>query len=347
MKKPYEVLKEEMKNQGLIQRELALRTGVSEKHISTVLSGSKSISPSCAKKLEYVLGISASYWLSLESDYALFKIEDAEKNSISEEEYAIFDTIKEVISELENLHQISRGKTLENKILYTRHYLRVSSLCELDGLKHILTNQLLYKSKMLDAPYLYAFSKLIDVINKKIPKCECEEKRLILKLFEIKSYMFHDENQILNDINYLLNDIGIQVNVIKDFGRENQIGMIVKNDNQSYSVFVSAKDNYADIFWFKLFHLLSLIAFNKVEKYYFDYLNSSHDVVRATSYAKNILLNQFNYRDFINEKDFSLKSISSFSEFNNVCNFIVIGRLKEEGYLDKSAFPRERIKYHF
>ena len=51
MKKPYEVLKEEMKNQGLIQRELALRTGVSEKHISTVLSGSKSISPSFAKKL--------------------------------------------------------------------------------------------------------------------------------------------------------------------------------------------------------------------------------------------------------------------------------------------------------
>ena len=83
MKKPYEVLKEEMKNQGLIQRELALRTGVSEKHISTVLSGSKSISPSFAKKLEYVLGISASYWLSLESDYALFKIEDAEKNSIT------------------------------------------------------------------------------------------------------------------------------------------------------------------------------------------------------------------------------------------------------------------------
>ena len=82
--------------------------------------------------------------------------------------------------------------------------------------------------------------------------------------------MFHDENQILNDINYLLNDIGIQVNVIKDFGRENQIGMIVKNDNQSYSVFVSAKGNYADIFWFKLFHLLSLIAFNKVEKYYFN-----------------------------------------------------------------------------
>ena len=161
MKKPYEVLKEEMKNQGLIQRELALRTGVSEKHISTVLSGSKSISPSFAKKLEYVLGISASYWLSLESDYALFKIEDAEKNLISEEEYAIFDTIKEVISELENLHQISRGKTLENKILYTRKYLRVSSLCELDGLKHIITNQLLYKNKMLDAPYLYAFSKIM------------------------------------------------------------------------------------------------------------------------------------------------------------------------------------------
>ena len=69
MKKPYEVLKEEMKNQGLIQRELALRTGVSEKHISTVLSGSKSISPSFAKKLEYALGMDAIFWINLQANY--------------------------------------------------------------------------------------------------------------------------------------------------------------------------------------------------------------------------------------------------------------------------------------
>ena len=49
---PGETLKEVLEERNMTQLELSLRTGVSAKHISTVLSGEKNISVSFAKKLE-------------------------------------------------------------------------------------------------------------------------------------------------------------------------------------------------------------------------------------------------------------------------------------------------------
>lgn len=47
---PGETLREVMKDRNMSQQELAYRTGVTPKHISTVLNGEKNITSSFAKK---------------------------------------------------------------------------------------------------------------------------------------------------------------------------------------------------------------------------------------------------------------------------------------------------------
>lgn len=66
---PGETLKEVLDDRGLSQKELAIRTGFTEKHISTVIKGKKGISCKMAKSLEYVLGIEDSFWCNLKSKY--------------------------------------------------------------------------------------------------------------------------------------------------------------------------------------------------------------------------------------------------------------------------------------
>ena len=48
---PGETLHEFLKDRKMSQKELAIRCGVSEKHVSTVLNGKKDISLSFAKKI--------------------------------------------------------------------------------------------------------------------------------------------------------------------------------------------------------------------------------------------------------------------------------------------------------
>ena len=66
---PGDTLAEVIEDRDMSQRELAVRTGMTEKHISTVISGQKNISPAFAKKLEYALGIESSFWMNLQFNY--------------------------------------------------------------------------------------------------------------------------------------------------------------------------------------------------------------------------------------------------------------------------------------
>lgn len=66
---PGETIEEAIDEINMSQKELAIRCGYSEKHISNVINGKKNISISFAKKLEYALGMDAIFWINLQANY--------------------------------------------------------------------------------------------------------------------------------------------------------------------------------------------------------------------------------------------------------------------------------------
>lgn len=66
---PGETLTEVLQDRKMSQKELAIKTGVSEKYISAVISGQQNISSSFANKLEYALGIEKEFWMNLQANY--------------------------------------------------------------------------------------------------------------------------------------------------------------------------------------------------------------------------------------------------------------------------------------
>lgn len=79
---PGETLAEVIEDREMTQRELAVRTGMTEKHISTVIHGQKGISAAFARKLENALGIEASFWVNLQANYDRELLEFEELNRI-------------------------------------------------------------------------------------------------------------------------------------------------------------------------------------------------------------------------------------------------------------------------
>ena len=91
---PGETLKEILNDREMSQRELAIRTNVKESHISTIVNGKKPLSVSFAKRLEYALGVDASFWINLQSNYEKELADYEELNEISNEEIIILQKIK-------------------------------------------------------------------------------------------------------------------------------------------------------------------------------------------------------------------------------------------------------------
>lgn len=75
------VLEERLEVQGISHAEFARRCGRSPKLISEIIAGKASLEPETALQFEKVLGVDASIWLGIESDYQLHRAReiDAEK----------------------------------------------------------------------------------------------------------------------------------------------------------------------------------------------------------------------------------------------------------------------------
>jgi len=70
---PGEMLLEEfVKPLGITQTELALRLGVSYPRLNEIIRGKRAITPDTALRLARVVGMSADFWLGLQSDWELW-----------------------------------------------------------------------------------------------------------------------------------------------------------------------------------------------------------------------------------------------------------------------------------
>ena len=75
---PGEVLEEHLEAREMSQAELARRCGRSPKLISEIIAGKAPVKPRTALQFERALGMDASVWLDLESNYRLHLERQAE-----------------------------------------------------------------------------------------------------------------------------------------------------------------------------------------------------------------------------------------------------------------------------
>ncbi|WP_426671295.1 HigA family addiction module antitoxin [Mucilaginibacter sp. McL0603] len=75
---PGEMLLEEVEERKLKKAELAKQIGILPGHLSELFKGKRNINARLAVRLEKVLGISAEYWLGLQSAYDLAQARELE-----------------------------------------------------------------------------------------------------------------------------------------------------------------------------------------------------------------------------------------------------------------------------
>src|SRR5260221_12164246 len=82
---PGRIIAEALDREGMSQKSLSERTGISEKHLSQIINGEASITVETSLSLENALGGSASFWINLEKSYQETKAR-LERLSLLEEE---------------------------------------------------------------------------------------------------------------------------------------------------------------------------------------------------------------------------------------------------------------------
>lgn len=329
---PGETIKEVLEERQMPQEELAIRTGFSPKHISEVVNCKKGISPSFAKSLEYVFGIPASFWINLQGIYDKEILEYKEQEEIDENEVKIIDEVKKVIKYGEDLGVLQKTKTKISQIIELRNICNVKNLTYINSL---VTNQIAFrKSKTTDINIyvLYVWLRICEINAKKIETdIYYSSEKLKKNIENIKKCMFMEINKAIEQLTKIFAKCGIAFQVVQNFAGAPIQGFIKKIDNKTI-LSMTIRGTYADVFWFSLFHEIGhLLNGDVINNKFIDYTcDKSNMEENADEFARNSLINENDYQNFMNSVNFNEKTIKEFAKLQNVEPFIVVGRIEKE-----------------
>ena len=343
---PGETLIELLETRGMSQKDLAIRAGYTEKHISRIINGLAPIRVPFAVALESALGVSASFWMNLQSFYDIEIKQLEDREVITEEELSILSKLKPIVKYMQNMSILPNNLSKQESIVAVRKALSVSNLTYIPSLsvsvafrKEASTNADLY--------VLYSWLKLCDIFADRVnAEGEFCEERLKSCLPKIKALMFKNIDSVVKELTAIFSYCGIKFCVVKHFAGAPVQGFIKRNNKNEIVLCMTIRRSYADIFWFTLFHEIGHLLNGDIKTHFIDYdflVNESED--NANSFASDYLLNPESYREFINKGNYSLDSIKFFSSQQGVRPYIVIGRMQKERYLSYKAYPNEKVKY--
>lgn len=82
---PGVIIKEQLSDRGMSQKEFSARMELTEKHISRLINGEVRLTTDVAKRLEMVLGIPANIWNNLEAIYQEKRFKAEQENMMDED----------------------------------------------------------------------------------------------------------------------------------------------------------------------------------------------------------------------------------------------------------------------
>ena len=357
---PGKEIEQRLKSTGMTRRELATRTGVTEKHINTLISGERNITPSFAKKLGYVFHAketgsddpkeNARYWQDLQNKYDIFVLAEQEKNNITVEEIKVLDHLEDIINYLIVTERLAQNLCNVDKILERRKILKLSDLTLIPKLpcKGAAFRAQLATNVKIDRYVLFAWQCLCELTtDSKTAKTDLDLDLLKSKLDEVKHLMFDDLKDGCHKLQELLAPCGIAFNVVKHFRGAPVQGFIKKTDDNKLILCLTIRGGRADAFWFTLFHEIAHIFNKDHENSSVDFDSSDSEIeIKADSWARDFLIPPEKYRAFIGlRRKPTWQEIELFAHDVGVRPYIVLGRLQKDGFLEWSDYASKVVHY--
>lgn len=329
---PGRILVNLLAKENISQKELALKTGLTEKHISNIVQGKASITEDTAIKFEYAFGGKASFWINLQKSFD----ETLARLSFEKQLAAEVELIKNFpFKELANHHFISQATKPLDKIKELLKFFGVPSLKQVKHIQAVAYHQTAVKGRAVDQNAVAAWLRIGDIkykelLEKKaVPEYRAEEfKKLIPTIRELtrnKDFFNKLPDRLLQKGVILLSSPYLPKTYTS--GAVRWIGghpVIQINDH------LKNKDGL----FFTIFHEFAHVLLHDKRGDYIDYdglKSGSKQEAEADKWASETLIKELDYEKFINQNDFSIGSISRFANQIKINQDIVIGRLAHDG----------------
>lgn len=334
-----------LSREGMTQKSLGERTGLTEKHISQMINGDASITVDTSLLLENALGGSASFWINLEKNYQETKAR-LERVSLIKKEIGL-------VSKFPYKELAKRGYVEQT----TNNDKRVENLWKFFGVNSLFfvqnTEAVAYRKKAgtkVKSESIAAWLRCGELESRKMTLPEYSESKLNESLSKIKSLSTKKPEEFSKESTNILGEAGVSLVYVPHFSGTGVSGA-VRWINNIPVIQLSLFGSFADIFWFNLFHEIGhLILHGKKEKFIEfndrDLSNVQNKEKEADKFASDELIPEKVYSEFL-KKGLSKQGIIDLAQSLSIHPEIVAGRLCHDKKVkwNKVSSLRRRLKF--
>ena len=142
--------------------------------------------------------------------------------------------------------------------------------------------------------------------------------------------MFLEANEMILELKKIFSECGIVFDVVHNFAGAPVQGYIQKRKDKVL-LCMTIRQSFSDIFWFTLFHEIGHLINDDFSNQYIDYCFIESEVEKkADNFARNQLINDYDYKKFIEKGKYNISTIREFAKKEGVKPGIVIGRIQRE-----------------
>ncbi len=339
---PGEVLREELKERGISQKDFAKEIGMQATHLNAFIKGKRYINDALALKLEKHLGIPYNIWMNLHIGY-LCDCNAIEERDTAEQEARGFETI---CSELFNLRLLYKRLGISFYSCADR-VKRLKEVCSLDLLSaDKLKSQVLgmYKHSEnvdIDEKNMLTWLILNHIATQDIKLVATYEKGYATKAAEMIAKMANDRTLSISAIKECLQQYGIAYMEVEKVEKA-PVDAFSKISNHTPIITVTYRYNDLDKLAFdvihELFHIENHLSDENMAFISMEGVEYSNDPREKTAneFAQNILIptDIWNMIVSANSKDLSpyqvIKTIASEALKFGISPSIAISRYKHD-----------------
>lgn len=339
---PGKTVERSIEGLGMTQKQLAARTGLSEKHISQIVNGEASITAETALLFANAIGGTAAFWGNLDKGYreTLARIEQAKRLRSEEAMLSEFP-----YNELVKLGRVERTRDRSQKVVNLWKFFGVNSLSQVK-----LTEAVAYRRGYVDnvkKGYLAAWLRCGEIeANKIIPNLpEYNAIKLKEVIPQIRKITAHMPKDFFKQAQEMLASAGVSLVAIAHIGGTKASGA-TRWINGRPVVQISAFGRDADKMWFTLFHEIGHILKHGKRDQFISFTSGvkSPEEQEADAFAAETLIPEEQYRLFLAGRDFSKVSIQRFASQQGIHAGVVAGRLKNDKKIPFSAMQDLHVK---
>lgn len=330
---PGEVLSDELELRGMTQHELARRTGLTPKHIVSLVKAKSAITPETAIKLERALGMPAEYWLNLESQYqeALARIE--EESRLERD----LDWLKHVpVAEMVKLGWIAKFSDPKGQLVEVLRFFGIASVGQWDDVWPSL--KVAYRQHNHHEIFAEAVSAWLRRGEIEAAQIACEpydKATLRAALDECRKLTTAEPHVFVPKVQQLCAAAGVAVVFVPPLPKTGISGATRWLTPSKALIQLSVRYKSDDHLWFTFFHEAGHIMLHGKKDLFLEGANGLDESKEdeANRFAQEELIPRAAFAKFAKQGRFSKATISAFARQIGIASGIVVGQLQHKKLL--------------